>query len=102
MDSFLIQPSTFFFFKFQTIQTNSLQKVQRICKYPLLFRELLKETKPIEECFIPLKKVLNQADDLARDINNHQNPEESFLRLEEIEKCLQGNKVLSFFFLLFF
>eukprot|EP01116_Phalansterium_solitarium_P021251 TRINITY_DN6530_c0_g1_i6.p1 TRINITY_DN6530_c0_g1~~TRINITY_DN6530_c0_g1_i6.p1 ORF type:complete len:891 (-),score=169.15 TRINITY_DN6530_c0_g1_i6:483-3155(-) len=69
-----------------------IKPIQRICKYPLLFRELLKLTDPEErERFTTLENACQVLEQVAVNINEGKRNAEKLNRIFEIQKCIDGS-----------
>jgi len=66
--------------------------VQRVLKYPLFFRDLLKKTIPDENCYKTLRKASLDVEMLAKYINEHKNQKENREKLFELERLIRGYK----------
>jgi len=66
--------------------------VQRICKYPLFFKYLLKNTKPEDGCSEVLKKAYNSLEAVATYINDYKREKENAQKLKAIQKILKKYK----------
>lgn len=64
-----------------------VKPLQRLCKYPLLLRELIKETEPgidlndLEQAFLDIKAILDEANERTREV-------EGLKKLQSIQKLL--------------
>lgn len=88
LNDFLIKPGTFFHILFFFVFINLFLLVQRILKYPLLFKELLKNTPPENEGYASLKLVLESFQEIANYVNKTTLNSENRERVIEIQKDL--------------
>jgi len=65
-----------------------VKPVQRICKYPLLLRELLKNTPPEHLDFSPVEIAVSAIEDLVKKVNATAKEAENLNNLLRIEGCL--------------
>lgn len=65
-----------------------IKPVQRICKYPLLLRELLKNTDDSHPDKESLQKALKAIENIVISINESKKIKDNKFRLQEIEKNL--------------
>lgn len=77
-----------------------MKPMQRICKYPLLFKELLKHTGPDHPDYSNLNSAFEVMTKLVESINATSRESENIRKIIEIENSLVGAEVI-FFFLLF-
>lgn len=75
------------------LDTFIAKPVQRILKYPLFFRELIKASKPEEECYNHLQEAQNAINAVAKYLNDHKNNKENREKLQELEQIIKGFKV---------
>eukprot|EP01090_Pellita_catalonica_P022346 TRINITY_DN8650_c0_g1_i2.p1 TRINITY_DN8650_c0_g1~~TRINITY_DN8650_c0_g1_i2.p1 ORF type:complete len:173 (+),score=18.05 TRINITY_DN8650_c0_g1_i2:44-562(+) len=76
-----------------------IKPIQRICKYPLLFKELLRSTKPQHPDFQILTKCKEKLEKVAMHINVSKSLAENIQRLIQIETSIAGlPKVRCLFF----
>jgi len=66
--------------------------VQRICKYPLFFKDFLKVTKTDENCYEILKKAYDSLEAVAIYINDYKRDKENKAKLKEIQRKVRGFK----------
>jgi len=66
--------------------------VQRICKYPLFFRDMSKTTPESSPAYSSLKIALETMEHAANHINEHKKQKENQKKLNEISQCLHGYK----------
>lgn len=75
-----------------------IKPIQRICKYPLLLEELLKQTPPNEKDAIDLLTTTNQRiEEVVVYVNEGKRITENLFKIFEIQNAIKGTKV--FFFL---
>jgi len=76
----------------QNLDFNSfmIKPIQRICKYPLLMKELLKQTDPSHEEYQQTKDALQALEDLLSQINEKKRDAESVQKVIELTKLLVG------------
>jgi len=66
--------------------------VQRLCKYPLFFKELLKITKKEAKCCAAIEKALESLTTIAKYINEYKNQQDNKEKLLELETVIHGFK----------
>jgi len=64
--------------------------VQRICKYPLLFRELLKATPHEHEDYKTVEQTLGKVEQVAMDVNKWKDNLENFKKFHEFQENVIG------------
>jgi len=67
-----------------------IKPIQRICKYPLLFKELLKYTPEAHPDYIPLKNTLTKLEAIANKINESKAELENMQTLLGIQHRVDG------------
>lgn len=67
--------------------------VQRICKYPLLFRELLKATPDTHPDYPNVQQTLQKLEQIAVDVNQYKDNAESFRKFLEFHDNVIGSIV---------
>lgn len=67
-----------------------IKPVQRICKYPLLIREILKHTPEDHSDYPPLIQTQDKLNAVARQINQKRREHENRTKILEIEKLVEG------------
>uniref|UniRef100_A0A7S4NWX6 DH domain-containing protein n=1 Tax=Paramoeba aestuarina TaxID=180227 RepID=A0A7S4NWX6_9EUKA len=67
-----------------------IKPVQRICKYPLLFRELLKHTPEGHPDRAPLEKASDTLKDVTLQINEIKRAAENLSKLHEVDNQISG------------
>lgn len=72
-----------------------IKPVQRICKYPLLLRELLKHTSPTHADHATLQPALERIQELVNGLNEWQRAQEERRKLEELQTKIHGCPDLS-------
>uniref|UniRef100_A0A6B2KZM0 DH domain-containing protein n=1 Tax=Arcella intermedia TaxID=1963864 RepID=A0A6B2KZM0_9EUKA len=65
-----------------------IKPIQRLCKYPLLFQNLLKLTPTSHDDYESLKTCVDKINDIVRDINQIRDKNVNFLSLFQIEERL--------------
>jgi hypothetical protein len=64
--------------------------VQRICKYPLLFRDLLRNTAEDHADFGPVTAALSQIEGVVEYVNEAKRTAEQLQRIVDIQSCIEG------------
>eukprot|EP01103_Thecamoeba_quadrilineata_P008854 TRINITY_DN18573_c0_g1_i1.p1 TRINITY_DN18573_c0_g1~~TRINITY_DN18573_c0_g1_i1.p1 ORF type:complete len:549 (-),score=98.55 TRINITY_DN18573_c0_g1_i1:146-1792(-) len=67
-----------------------IKPVQRLCKYPLLLRELIKATPPDHEDLINLKKAYESIESILGYVNENRRTQENFEYLKELSSQFSG------------
>jgi len=67
-----------------------IKPIQRICKYPLILKELLKFTEKTHPDHIPLLNAITQVELIANKINEHKKEVENLQLLQVIQRHLDG------------
>ncbi|KAH3742479.1 calmodulin-binding protein [Pelomyxa schiedti] len=62
--------------------------MQRICKYPLLLREILRYTSPLEPDYNTLKNAAEKISQLVSEVNERKRKEENSARMFELQNLL--------------
>src|SRR5690606_15343253 len=75
------------------LQDYLIKPVQRICKYPLLFKELLKCTPQDHPDYWALEATLVKLEEVAHSVNQSKAQSEQQRRLLEIQSRLDGYDV---------
>eukprot|EP01102_Stenamoeba_stenopodia_P002108 TRINITY_DN11872_c0_g1_i1.p1 TRINITY_DN11872_c0_g1~~TRINITY_DN11872_c0_g1_i1.p1 ORF type:complete len:1388 (+),score=341.30 TRINITY_DN11872_c0_g1_i1:151-4314(+) len=64
--------------------------VQRICKYPLLFRDLLRNTADDHPDFAPVTSALTQIEAVVDYVNEAKRTAEQLQKIVDIQSCIEG------------
>eukprot|EP01105_Mastigella_eilhardi_P028793 TRINITY_DN974_c0_g1_i15.p1 TRINITY_DN974_c0_g1~~TRINITY_DN974_c0_g1_i15.p1 ORF type:complete len:557 (-),score=166.34 TRINITY_DN974_c0_g1_i15:706-2376(-) len=67
-----------------------IKPVQRICKYPLFFRELLRHTPPEHEDYVSLTEAQKEIDEVVQSINEGKRQAENQQKILEISHQIEG------------
>eukprot|EP01088_Endostelium_zonatum_P016435 TRINITY_DN4439_c0_g1_i1.p1 TRINITY_DN4439_c0_g1~~TRINITY_DN4439_c0_g1_i1.p1 ORF type:complete len:888 (-),score=204.22 TRINITY_DN4439_c0_g1_i1:105-2768(-) len=67
-----------------------IKPIQRICKYPLLFKEILKHTEPEHPDYKILQITMAKLEEVATNINISRSEAENIQKLLEIENKMSG------------
>ena len=67
--------------------------MQRICKYPLLFKELMKATQTSHPDYENIKKAFTEMSNMLQQINEATKEAENLRKLSEIENSLNNAAV---------
>ena len=78
-----------------------IKPTQRVCKYPLLLRELLKSTDEQSEEFETLKSALQVMEKTTSYVNERKREIENHSKIIEVAQCLQVYFFMQFFFRIF-
>jgi hypothetical protein len=69
-----------------------IKPVQRICKYPLLLKELINKTEPTHPEYATLKEAQAKIEDIVLSINEKKRDNEMIQKVYDISKSLSGNE----------
>eukprot|EP01101_Sappina_pedata_P003320 TRINITY_DN1355_c0_g1_i1.p1 TRINITY_DN1355_c0_g1~~TRINITY_DN1355_c0_g1_i1.p1 ORF type:complete len:825 (+),score=209.97 TRINITY_DN1355_c0_g1_i1:388-2862(+) len=67
-----------------------IKPVQRVCKYPLLLKELYRSTNPTEIDYAPLSSAFNVMEAVTNDVNELKRISENMNKLKQIQSTLTG------------
>lgn len=67
-----------------------IKPIQRICKYPLILKELLRFTGPSHPDHIPLLNAIKKMEEITTQINDHRRDVENMQMLTTIQRQLDG------------
>ncbi len=76
-----------------TLAALLIQPVQRICRYPLLFGEVLKNTLPTDPEYERIREAQDLLENVTQWINEQKRKEFNEQRLHELEAQLQGGEL---------
>jgi len=72
------------------LQSFLIKPIQRVCKYPLLLRELIKFTPESHPDWDPLQSAFSKINGVVADINEAQRQAEGLQRISEVTKMIDG------------
>lgn len=72
------------------LQSFLIKPIQRVCKYPLLLRELIKYTPENHPDWDPLQSAFSKINSVVADINEAQRQAEGLQRIMEVTKMIDG------------
>eukprot|EP01114_Cavostelium_apophysatum_P022237 TRINITY_DN7982_c0_g1_i1.p1 TRINITY_DN7982_c0_g1~~TRINITY_DN7982_c0_g1_i1.p1 ORF type:complete len:872 (-),score=270.52 TRINITY_DN7982_c0_g1_i1:25-2640(-) len=78
----------------QSLESFLIKPVQRICKYPLLLRELLKHTPPEHPDYEPISKSMSSIESIVTQINETKRIKDNTFKLGEIAEQLEDSQDL--------
>lgn len=72
------------------LQSYLIKPIQRVCKYPLLLRELIKYTPEDHPDFQPLQNAFEKINEVVANINEGQRQAEGLQRIIDLQKLIDG------------
>lgn len=72
------------------LQSFLIKPIQRVCKYPLLLRELISHTPEDHPDYIPLQNAFSKINEVVANINEGQRQAEGLSRIIELQKLIDG------------
>jgi len=72
------------------LQSFLIKPIQRVCKYPLLLRELIRYTPEDHADFQPLQNAFNKINEVVANINEGQRQAEGLQRIIELQRQIEG------------
>eukprot|EP00007_Cunea_sp_BSH-02190019_P006443 CAMPEP_0174238538 /NCGR_PEP_ID=MMETSP0417-20130205/11572_1 /TAXON_ID=242541 /ORGANISM="Mayorella sp, Strain BSH-02190019" /LENGTH=725 /DNA_ID=CAMNT_0015317381 /DNA_START=421 /DNA_END=2594 /DNA_ORIENTATION=- len=70
-----------------------IKPIQRICKYPLLLKDLLKNTAEDHPDFDNLQKAMNKIQEVVDYVNERKRLSENLMKIYEVQRLIDGNEV---------